>query len=243
MDEIEFRRRAYTNPFDADADFVDAVESNSEYKSWLQELQAFDAQITDIANEIPIPEGLAERIKYRQKKEPGSMNLSPRRYLAIAASVIIAVGATVSLTLYNSRPTAEDIAFGDVVLQHLYAEAAFLDSNFDVNFQQANQVMEVIGAKFDDNTTIRNLIIKFANDCLVIPLNESVHFIVEGSNGPVTFIIINNNPVSTEFNLDDGRFSGKVIPIENGNLVIVGEKDEPLERFRNLINENVEWVI
>ena len=243
MDEIEFRKRAYANPFDTDAEFVNAVESNSEYKSWLQDLQAFDAKITDTVNDIPIPEGLVDRIKYRQKKELHAKTLSPRRYLAMAASVIIAIGAITYMTLYNSRPTAEDIAFGDAVLQHLYAEAAFLDTNFEVNFQQANQVLAVVGAKFHDNATIRNLLIKFANDCLVIPLNESVHFIVEGSNGPITFLIINNNPVSTEFILDDGRFTGKVIPIENGNLVILGEKGEPLEQFRSLINENIEWAI
>jgi hypothetical protein len=49
--------------------------------------------------------------------------------------------------------------------------------------------------------------------------------------------------VQAEFAIGDERFSGIVIPVEGGNLILVGEKQESLNNYREIFSENVDWVI
>jgi len=54
---------------------------------------------------------------------------------------------------------------------------------------------------------------------------------------------VNNSPVSAEFTFEDSRFSAMVIPYNGGNLIIIGEKQESLTNYRELLSENVDFVI
>ena len=55
--------------------------------------------------------------------------------------------------------------------------------------------------------------------------------------------VIQNSPVNNEFQIRDERFDGLVVPMEQGNLVLVGEDGEDLEQAKNLFTDNLEWVI
>jgi hypothetical protein len=61
--------------------------------------------------------------------------------------------------------------------------------------------------------------------------------------GAVSIFVINNSPVDTEYQIRDDRFDGVVIPMDEGNMIRGGEKDEDLDQFKELFSDSVEWVI
>ena len=45
-----------------------------------------------------------------------------------------------------------------------------------------------------------------AKPCEILPVYESAHLVLEGSQGAVTMIVIKNSPVDVEFSIRDERF-------------------------------------
>ena len=84
---------------------------------------------------------------------------------------------------------------------------------------------------------------RFAKPCTILPAYESAHLVLEGSQGVVTMIVINNSPVDVKFSIRDERFIGIIVPMNQGNMILVGEKDRDLNQFSAMFSENVEWVI
>ncbi len=66
---------------------------------------------------------------------------------------------------------------------------------------------------------------------------------LEGSQGAVSMIVIKNSPVDFEFSIRDERFIGIIVPMNQGNMILVGEKEKDLNQFSAMFSENVEWVI
>ena len=82
-----------------------------------------------------------------------------------------------------------------------------------------------------------------AKPCEILTAYENAHLMLEGSQGAVTMIVINTSPVDVEFSILAERFIGIIVPMDQGNMVLVGEKDKDLYQFASMLSENVEWVI
>ncbi len=255
MDEIEFRQRVYANPQDVDQEILDAARDNPAYQKILDQIQELEAGVTSLVNSIEVPEGLQEQLmsipadtRIDLVDRPAA-NSSFFQYYAIAASLLLAVGVTFSIT-FNSGPSSAEIAFGDDVLQHLYFEQAEIDAVNDGNIGTSTismptvmQAMANAGTQLVSNEFMQDLVVRFARPCEILPAYQSAHLIVEGSQGAVNVIVINNSPVSVEYTIRDDRFYGVVVPMGEGNMILVGERDEDLDQFKNLFSENVDFVI
>lgn len=235
------------NPHDTDDEFLAAANASPQRTSLLKDLQTLDARVSSIANSVPVPEGLAARLK--ANAQASNVVVLPvrsryQRYYAMAASLVITVGVIMSSGLGIARPNAADIKFHDDIIGHMYRETPRIENaTTDLTMEQINQVIEAAGGHLREDERIKSMHIKFANDCNVIPATKGAHIVLEGTKGSVSVIMIHNSPVSTEFDVNDPRFKGKIIPFGQGNLIILGEKEESLESFENLITETFEWVI
>ena len=89
----------------------------------------------------------------------------------------------------------------------------------------------------------QNFEVRSAKPCEILPAYESAHLVLQGSQGAISVIVINNSPVDVEFSIRDDRFEGIVLPMEQGNMILVGEKNEDLSQYASLFSENVEWAI
>lgn len=85
--------------------------------------------------------------------------------------------------------------------------------------------------------------VRSAKPCEILPAYESAHLALEGRQGAVSVIVINNSPVDVEFSIRDERFISIVVPMEQGNMILVGEKNEYLNQFASMFSKNVEWAI
>ena len=247
MDDFEFRKRALANPHDTDEDFAAAASASPQRAMLLQDLQALDARVSAIAHSVQAPPDLAERLKARAGTATvTAMPVRSRyqRYYAMAASLVITVGIIMSSGLGTARPSAADIKFHDDILGHMYREAPRIaNATTDLSMEEINHVLEEAGGHLREDERIKSMHIKFANDCNVVPSIKGAHIVLEGTRGSVSVIMIHNSPVSTEFDVNDPRFKGKIIPFGQGNLIILGEKEESLDTYETLITETFEWVI
>ncbi|MBL4821519.1 MAG: DUF3379 family protein [Gammaproteobacteria bacterium] len=248
MDKSEFETLALANPDNTSQDFLDALNEDPTRQQFLDEAKTLNQRLNTTLNNIPVPDGLASKLKeIAGEAESNVVPLHQGRFsfrgFALAASLVLALGVTYSVLFRDSGPSSAEIAFGQQIIEHIYMELDQLDSEASVNFQTVSQAIGSVGGQMRGTESVDNLHINFAKPCNIIPENNSVHLALQGTKGAVNVIVINNSPVQAEFTLNDKRFKGVVIPMGKGNLILIGEKEESLNNYRELLAKNVDWVI
>jgi hypothetical protein len=271
MNEIDFRKRVYTDPAAADQEILDSAASNPDLQNILDQTQKMDEDMREIINAVDIPHGLKEQLLSISEAEQTSSTSSDTlnalaekpaananifQYFAVAASLMLAVGITFSLTYspdyspdYTPVPSVAEIAFGNEVIDHLYHESTEIEAiNSGLSLDSVGMPMIVnamtgVGTRLVSNSLITKTPVRFAKPCNIIPAYDSAHLMIEGSQGAVSVFVINNSPVSIEYKINDERFNGIVVPMINGNMILVGEADEDLDLYKDLFSENIEWII
>ncbi len=243
MDDLEFRKRALANPHDPDDDFAAATASKPERMRLVLELKALDRRIVGTVNAVPVPADLAARLKSRQPMVVQPLKSIWSSYYAMAASLVLAVGVILSVGLQSANPSAADLLLHDDAIRHVLREEPRYDRNAsDLSWEQINAVIAEAGGHLREDERIKTMHIKFANGCR-LSAGTGAHIVLEGSKGSVSVLIVHSSPVQTRFDVNDPRFAGKIIPLGEGNLIIVGEKEEPLETYEALLIDAFEWVI
>jgi hypothetical protein len=265
MNETDFRKRIYTNPSEPDSDLLEAARGNPELSKILNETQALDQHIHSVMSNIAVPTDLQtkllaipnsadsdqdESLALQILADKPAANANYFQYFAIAASLVLAFGIGFSLTFGpEANPTSAELAFGNEVLQHMYheeAEIAAINSGEvmpTVDMPMIRNAMAPVGTQLTSSSSDIAASVKFAKPCIIIPAYNSAHLIVQGSQGAVSLVLINNSPVSVEYSVNDERFSGIVIPMDKGNMILVGERDTDFAEYKKLFSENVDWII
>ncbi len=263
MDELDFRKRVYGNPRDLDEEILELARANPDFQKIIDETLAFENSLGSIIQDSEAPEGLMAQLlalpakdELQQTGPQAASNVSPIRarkqsffpYYAVAASLVLAVGIVFSLS-FNGGPGAANRVFGDELLAHLHHDIEEIDdiSNGEtyavLGLDEVNTTMANAGTRLVSHDVSRDFAVRSAKPCEIIPAYQSAHLVLEGSEGAVSVIVINNSPVDFEFSFSDDRFSGVVFPMEQGNMILVGEKNEDLNQYATLFSESVEWTI
>jgi hypothetical protein len=258
MDNSEFETRVFANPEDNEQDFLDAVIALPERQQLLNEVRSFNDRLGRLANGVSAPPELASRLKSLvtptdeevQQKSPAPDNvvrfpgrLWPTRRMSMAAVLVLAVGVAYSSLFGSNQPSAAEMAFGQQVVNHIYMELEEIRASSGASMQQVNQAVSSIGGTLVNDEAMSQLGISYAKPCAILPQGSSAHLVVKGNRGAVNIIITDNSPVRREFSFADERFEAVIIPLENGNLILVGEKNERLSDFQQVLNESVNWTI
>jgi Protein of unknown function (DUF3379) len=264
MDELEFRKRVYANPRDLDEQLLEAARANPVYQKILDETLAFEDSLGSLLADSETPQGLqAQLLSIPEQGEPdyetakaASSNVSPIRarkqnffqYYAVAASLALAVGIVFSIS-FNGGPSSADIVFGDDLLAHLHHDIEEIDDITNgvaytaLDLNEINTSMANAGTRLVSFDNTSEFAVRSAKPCEILPAYQSAHLVLEGSAGAVSVIVINNSPVDFEFSIRDDRFTGIVLPMEKGNMILVGERNENLEQYASMFSQSVEWVI
>jgi len=262
MDELEFRKRVYAAPSELDQELLDAAQGDSRLQAILDEARQLDADIHDIVTSVVVPEGLKNKLMEipdsdasEPDAEPNMVTMPDRpaanssffHYYAIAASLLLVIGVTFTLS-YDSGPSLAELAIGDGVVSHLYGEAyemEMLDATGPRNalaWNEVDTVMAHVDTELANAVGQQNTVF-YANPCIIFPEYSSSHLMLEGSEGVVNVFIILNSPVSKEYQIRDDRFDGLVMPLDQGNMILLAEDGEDLEMYKEMLSENMEWVI
>ncbi|MEM1263517.1 MAG: DUF3379 family protein [Pseudomonadota bacterium] len=221
-------------------------------RAYAEKAMAFEAKLR-AALEVPVPEipmpdlssplqstitNLdAARAERRASKPP-----SRRRYtfLALAASVVL---AAVAGFRFLEQPTAEFDGRPDLVAELLH----HVDHERDemrvkatpASTSTVSYVTTTAGTKVDEDIGL----ISYARSC-VVNGNTIPHLIVQGKNGPITLLIMPDEPIKQAVPFSDGEFHGVIVPVgETGSVAIIGRMGEPLDDIRDSIADKIRLSI
>ena len=142
------------------------------------------------------------------------------RLVALAASVVTAMVA--SLTLWLSRPPPTLAA---EVVKHVEGEPNSWSRTEPVQSAQISAVLRKSGVKLGPGM----LSIVYASSCFFrghfVP-----HFVVMTEDGPVTVMILLHETVSTPQHFNEDGFTGMLVPAPNGSVAVLSRTPMPLEK-------------
>lgn len=237
MDDLEFRRRLYSNPNSNDQDIIDTIEHDRSRKKFADELIALDVDI-EAALKVDVPENLANQLILRQSLHSHQQTKKKSRiHLAMAASVAFIVGVAVSFL--NASPAYTDVA--DYSLAHYYHEADNFNNLGNSQYTLASFNEDVNGMHVNFTEKLGRLV--SLDDCFFDGM-DSIHMVLEGKYDNITVFII---PKSTHLkftdNFNDNNIKGITRQYKQGDIVIMGNKKESLVKWQKKIDETISWSI
>lgn len=237
MDDLEFQTRAHSNPFEEEPDFLNALTGRADRHRLLDELKHLDQSILLLSGNIKIPATLRNKLT-----PPDNRTWLGRRAFAFAASLVLAAGFVFSTMQY--RPSASELALHDAMLEHVYNEAPrYQQITAPISWLEVESVLADAGVSLHQPEGEETLIITFAKVCGLGGTLRGAHLVTMGKNGPVSVILVRSPPVARSLDVKDPRFQGRILPSNDGNMAVIGEGTEELQRLEQIISNNVEWSI
>lgn len=156
-------------------------------------------------------------------------------WLAIAATVVIA--AMLGVRMFGSG--VEHPTLAEEIVAHLDHEPwALRVTDEAVSDERLARVVPVSVATLDHSAGL----ITYAQSC-IINGNRVPHLVLQGQRGPVTILLMPEEKIKGPERIDGSAINGVILPVGDGSIAIVGEKDENLERIEEKVRNSVAWSI
>ena len=208
-------------------------EKNSEIHGTTPEFEQRIAR----ALELPVPElRMPELPEIDSDKvvaiKPRSRGVAPV-WLAMAASV--ALVAIVGVRLFGGAVEYDSLS--EEILAHLDHEPyALRVTDKAVSDDRLTRIVPSNLATLDHSAGL----ITYAQNC-EIRGKTSPHLVIQGKSGPVTVILMPQVGVQSAETIEGESIHGVILPVGDGSIAIIGEKDEDLEPIKDSIIDSVAW--
>lgn len=217
MDDLEFRRKMFSDPNSQDHDFLKAINENAGRKETLNNVKALDDKISDAFN-VKMPEGLAESLILRQQlKQHHVQKRRTGMMLAMAASVAFVAG--IAFTLLRNAPV--DLA--EHAIAHVYHEGKAMRSNKNIGYNEVNkQLVSLVNMK-GAHFTQQPGEVYYSSYCDFQGV-KSLHMVMKGKDGKVTvFIVPEEDRMKFEKSFADKKYEGMTFKKDGAYMVLVAE--------------------
>lgn len=237
MDDILFRHTAIATPNDKSEEFLRRQSDSEQDKAFVDQAKQFDAELQSILK-VDLPDGLTDKILLEQSFAiENEKNLSHRWHIAIAASVAFIIG--ISLPLLNNINNLQQ-EIGTVAMQHIMQEYSFTEK---VNEHASLSAVNAKLASYGGLATGELGEVLYVNHC-GFAKTAALHMIIQGEKGRITvFVVPQQSELKNSPKFNNQFLKGLTESIGKTSLVIVGEKDEPLEKVQQKLQENIQWKI
>jgi len=204
-------------------------------RAYRDDMMAFNARIaTALAIDVPplrmpvLPDVESDNV----------VAISTRRFrpmpYALAASVLLAVFAAVRLL--TPAPTFDSLA--DEVLAHLDHEPAALRvTNVAVSERRLARAVPARLARYEPGASL----VTYAQTC-VINGKDVPHLVIQGEHGPVTILLMSGEKIAEPVPLDGERVHGLILPVGDGSIAIIGDREEALGPISDTVLNSVTWT-
>lgn len=236
MDDLEFRRRVMSDPKQKNSDFTQALSANESSRKLLDDVLSLDAKIADAMN-VDVPDGLADRILFKQSGEADNDNVVTltftRKAMAMAASVVFVLGILVGQVNwgYFIVPPAQ-ASLVDMAITHVTNEEPFISKlDEQVSSKQINAKLEPFSYQITSKFPYH---VYYLNHCGFGRTN-ALHMVFQGEAGKVTLFITG---IESEANINFSKkeMTGLIEPMGNKSLILVGSANEDMDKIaKNLL--------
>ena len=217
------------------ADHAVVCESCATFRD---EILALDKRIAG-ALEIAVPDLKLPELPLLGQDDANVVNLPFRKpgrlnapvWLGLAASLVIA-------TVVGVRFLSNDVVYpslADEIIAHLDHELGALQiTDKSVSERKISRVVERDVAEMDIG------LITYARSC-VINGHTIPHLVIQGERGPITLLLLPDEMVDSAVALEGVGITGVILPVGNGSIAIIGERDEPLDDLKHRLVNTVKW--
>ena len=187
---------------------------------------------------IPVPaQGAAEVAAPRARRRPV-------RYLALAASVLVAAGVWLGVR-QDTVPGGPQLTAD--VLEHVTHDGPYQGGSAVPRIRQA---VTVEAARFDGVLeragARRNGDIGQVTYVQLCPFrgHQVAHFAIEGAAGPVTVMLLPDEQVSEPMMFMEDGFEGTIVPLRiGGSMAVIGQPGEDLELIQERLIDAIQWKL
>ena len=237
----DFKKAIAAEPqatFEGGAEHVAACESCA---SFMAEMQALDARIAGaLAIDVPelklpvLPDIENDNVVSPPFGRKGRITVPA--WIGIAAS--LAMAAFIGFQMTGTRPGGE-YSLADEILAHIDHEPGALQvTNVAVSEERLSRVVNPSVGTMDRDVGL----VTYAQSC-VINGKTIPHLVIQGEKGPVTLLLMPDEMIDSAMIIDGESVNGVILPVGNGSIAIVGERDEALAEIEKRVIDSVEWSI
>ena len=231
----EYRQALGENPnFDGGAGHVTECASCQAYRKSMLDLEAR----INKAIELPVPDLVMPELPDIDTTNVVTLD-SRRRFgaptwFAMAASV--ALVAILAVQIFGGAPQYDSL--GDEIIAHLDHEPhALVVTDAAVSDRRLDRVVPANIANLDHSDGL----ITYAQSCKING-KRVPHLVIQGANGPVTVLLMPDEKIDRATELEGKGINGLLIPVGDGSIAIIGEKDENLDAIQRNVTNSVTWA-
>ena len=209
------------------------VETCAECRAYSEEILALDKSLI-AAMEVSVPELVMPELPDIETENVVSLSSHRRTpkpvWYAIAASVLLAVFVGV-------RMTGPDVPLAEQVLAHVDREPAALQvSSKPVSDRQLSRAVPKNMATMNHEAGL----ITYAQSCSING-NDVPHLVIQGAKGPITILLMPEEKLAEAMTLDGVNVKGVILPVGNGSIAIIGDREEQLDQVKENVLNSVMW--
>lgn len=237
----EYKEGIAADPSESFAGGAEHAAACQSCAAWKTQMQALDHVIAKaLAIDVPtmnLPElPMIEDDNVVNLPFVGKSRKSTPVWLGIAAS--LALAAFIGLQFVGNEP-AVDISLADEILAHLDHEPGALRvTNVAVSDNRLARVVDPSVGTIDRSVGL----ISYARTC-VINGKKIPHLVLQGEKGPITLLLLPDEMIDAAVSLNGDGVDGVILPVGNGSIAIIGEREERIDEIQQRIIESVEWSI
>ena len=233
MDELEFRRTLYADPYCKDDKVLAAIAGDPKKQVFCKELKQLDKNMQQ-ASQVKVPDDLMHKLILRQTMQSHrTTKVRNRIQLAVAASVAFVVG--VSFTMWQQSHLLD---LSKQAIAHVHYEGGYaLDAEENFSIQQVNAKLAQFGAEFSEDIGR----VYYANFCDFENV-RSLHMVVEGENGKVSvFIIPHDATYLAEGSSQDRRYNSQAVDLKRASIVVVQEAGTNNNKMKEQLKRKIQF--
>jgi hypothetical protein len=231
----EYREAIAADPaFEGGASHVAAC---SDCQAYQREMLALNVKIAK-AMQLGVPD---LKMPELPKIETGNVAVLPARkrwlnpmLFAVAATVVLAT----SISLRVSGVFQSYGSLAEEVLAHMDHEPGALRvTDQPVSDKRLARAVPAKLAIFDRDASL----ITYAQPCKINGKNVP-HLVIQGEHGPITILLMPEEKIAEAMPIDGTNVKGLILPVGEGSIAIVGDREEQLESIQKNVVSSVTWT-
>jgi hypothetical protein len=237
MEHKQYRSAILGDPHSTDAELREHRETCAECRDYTERLLRFESRL-ERALRVDIP-AKAEVLAFERKGSHAPQNgaRAPRRWMAIAASILLGLGAVGGVWLTLPQRT-----LAAAVVAHMAGEPDAWKRTEAVGNSELEQVLKDSKLRLKPDAGV----VSYASSCQFRG-HRVPHLVVQTPSGPVTVMVLVHEPLSKPMQFDDEGYRGTIVPVPgHGSLAVLmrdpGVGSGEIERIAAQVDDSIVWT-
>lgn len=234
MNCLEFRRAALVDPHHPGHEALAHEASCPTCAHFYRELRMQEEALYEAMN-VPVPDGLADRVLLRQRRGWRERFLPRFAAPALAASLALAAAIGLGWKFQSEALTPEMLAAG--IVAHVEEEQKALHAEQRVPLARLVTAVKRSGGELAEPPGETS----YVDHCPLPGGGTGEHLVFNTPHGKLTLILMPGKPIAHPVRLDKGGLTVSLMPAGKGSLALVTENPGRIGEAENWARENLRW--